>query len=40
MVRLVIVCSGICFLGIKRYQTFIIQKGAPYVVFVFRSLLH
>ena len=40
MVRLVTVCSMICFLEIKRYQTFIIQKGAPYVVFVFRSLLH
>ena len=40
MVRLVTVCSMICFLEIKRYQTFIIQKGAPYVVFVFRFLLH
>ena len=40
MVRLVIVCSMIFFLEIKRYQTFIVLKGATYVVFVFRSLLH
>ena len=40
MVRLVTVCSMICFLEIKRYQSFIVLKGATYVVFVFRSLLH
>ena len=40
MVRLVTVCSMISFLEIKRYQTFIVLKGATYVVFVFRSLLH
>ena len=40
MVRLVTVCSMISFLEIKRYQTFVVLKGATYVVFVFRSLLH
>ena len=40
MVRLVTVCSMICSLVIKRYQTFLIPKGATYVVFVLRSLLH
>ena len=39
MVSLVTVCSMICFLEIKRYQTIIVLKGATYVVF-FKSLLH
>ena len=38
MVRLVTVCSVICFLEIKIYQNFIVLKGATYVVFVFRYL--
>ena len=40
MVRWVTVCTVICFLETKRYQTFIVLKGATYFVFVFRSLLH
>ena len=40
MVRWVTVYSVVCFLEIKRYQTFIVVKGATYVVFVYRSLLH
>ena len=40
MVSLVTVCSINCFLEIKRYQTIIVLKGATYVVFVFKSLLH
>ena len=40
MVRLVTVCSVICFLEIKKYLIFIVLKGATYVVFVFRYLLN
>ena len=39
MVRLVNVCSMICFLEIKIYQTFIALKGATDVVSIFRPLL-
>ena len=35
MVIFVTLCSVICFLEIKRYQTLIVLKGVTYVVFVF-----
>ena len=39
MVKLVSVCGVICFLEIKRCQTFIVLKGATYAVFVCFEIL-
>ena len=39
MVKLVTLCGVICFLKIKRCQTFIVLKGATYAVFVCFEIL-
>ena len=36
MARLITVCSVICLLAMKIYQTFIVLKGATYVIFAFK----